>query len=75
MNLTLSIDDQVVARAREKAAALGKSLNQLVRDYVEQLAGRDDPDRIVSELRRLSAASAGSSRGKRWTREELHERS
>jgi len=75
MNLTLSIDEQVVSRAREKAAALGKSLNQLVRDYLEQLAGRNDPDRIIRELRRLSAASTGNSRGKRWTREEIHERS
>jgi hypothetical protein len=75
MNITLSIEDQVVKRAREKAAALGKSLNQLVRDYLEQFAGRHDPDRVVRELRRLSAASGGHSRGKRWTREELHDRS
>ena len=75
MNITLSIDEEVVRRAREKAAALGKSLNQLVRDYLEQLAGRGDPDRVIRELRRLSTASGGHSRGKRWTREELHDRS
>jgi len=75
MNLTLSIDPQLVARAREKAAALGKSLNQLIRDYLEQVAGRSDTERVVSELRRLSARSGGNSRGKRWTREQLHERS
>jgi predicted HicB family RNase H-like nuclease len=32
MNVTLSIDEQLVARARKKAEALGKSLNQLIRD-------------------------------------------
>jgi hypothetical protein len=74
MNITLSVDDQVVSRAREKATALGKSLNQLVREYLEQLAGRHDPERVVRELRRLSAAAGGSSRGKRWTRDELHDR-
>ncbi len=39
MNITLSVDEQVAARAREAAKKLGKSLNQLVRDYLEQLAG------------------------------------
>ena len=73
MNLTLSIDEQVVSRAREKAAALGKSLNQLVRDYLEQLAGRDDPERSIEEFKRLSGT--GNSRGWRFNRDELHERS
>jgi hypothetical protein len=33
MNVTLSIDEQLVARARKKADALGKSLNQLTCDF------------------------------------------
>ena len=39
MNITLSIDEQVAQRAREAAQKMGKSLNQAVRDYLEQLAG------------------------------------
>jgi replicative DNA helicase len=39
MNITLSIDEQVAQRAREAAKKMGKSLNQVVRDYLEQLAG------------------------------------
>jgi hypothetical protein len=39
MNVTLSIDEQTIARARKKAEALGKSLNQLIRDYLQK-AGR-----------------------------------
>ena len=39
MNITLSIDEQVAQRAREAAQKMGKSLNQVVRDYLEQLAG------------------------------------
>ena len=39
MNITLSIDEQVALRAREAAKKMGKSLNQVVRDYLEQLAG------------------------------------
>ncbi len=72
MNVTLSIDEQILARARKKADALGKSLNQLIRDYLEHLAGGDDPERSVDEFKRLSGR--GHSRGWRFNRDELHER-
>ena len=39
MNITLSVDEQVALRAREAAKKIGKSLNQVVREYLEQLAG------------------------------------
>ena len=39
MNITLSVDEQVAQRAREAAQKMGKSLNQAVRDYLDQLAG------------------------------------
>ena len=72
MNLTLSIDEQIVARARKKADALGKSLNQLIRDYLQKLAGSDDPERSIEELKRLSGS--GHSRGWHLNRNEIHER-
>ena len=72
MNVTLSIDEQLVARARKKADALGKSLNQLIRDYLQKLAGGDDPERSIEEFRKLSAR--GHSRGWRFNRNEIHER-
>jgi predicted HicB family RNase H-like nuclease len=34
-NLTLSIDERVAERARKAATKMGKSLNQVVRDYLE----------------------------------------
>lgn len=73
MNLTLSIDEQTVSRARKKAAALGKSLNQLVRDYLQSLTGGDDAERSIEEFRHLSGK--GNSRGWRFDRDEIHERS
>ena len=39
MNITLSVDEQVAQRARDAAKKMGKSLNQVVRDYLEQFAG------------------------------------
>jgi hypothetical protein len=72
MNVTLSIDDQLVARARKKAVALGRSLNQLVRDYLQTVAGGDDPEGSIEEFKRLSGK--GHSRGWRFNRDEIHER-
>lgn len=74
MNLTLSVDDEVVQSARRRAESLGTSINQLVREYLEQLAGKSDLIRDAEEFRRLSRLAKGHSRGWKFNREELHER-
>ena len=74
MNLTLSVDDEVVQQARRRAEAMGKSVNQLVREYLERLAGKPDREALVAELRQLTRKSTGNSRGWKFNREELHER-
>ena len=73
MNVTLSIDDHLVARARKRAEALGKSLNQLIRDHLESITGGSDPESSIAELKKLSGQ--GHSRGWRFNRDEIHERS
>jgi len=73
MNVTLSIEEQVIVRARKKAEAMGKSLNQMIREYLEKGAGNDDPERSIAELKRL--LGRGHSRGWRFNRDEIHERS
>ena len=72
MNITLSIDENIVARARKHAEALGKSLNQLIRDYLQTLAD-GDPERSIEEFKRLSGR--GNSRGWSFNRDEIHDRS
>ena len=74
MNITLSVDEQVAARARDAAQKLGKSLNQVVRDYLEQLAGtaRRGPQWAQFEQRCLqSNAKLGDWR---FDRDEANER-
>jgi len=75
MNVTLSIDDEVVRQARRRADLMGTSVNQLVREFLEQLAGRTDPAANAAEFEELSAKSRGNSRGWKFNREEVHERS
>jgi hypothetical protein len=74
MNVTLSVDDDVIREARRRAEAMGTSVNQLVREYLEQLAGKTDPKAAAEEFERLSREARGDSRGWKFNREELHER-
>jgi len=75
MNLTLSIDKQIVKRARKVAEAQGTSLNQLIRDYLSLMTAQGDAQRDIEELRELSARGQGHSAGWRFDRDEIHERS
>lgn len=73
MNVTLSIDEQLVARARKRAEALGKSLNQLIRDYLQTVAGGGEAAESIEEFNRLSGR--GNSKGWKFNRDEIHDRS
>ena len=74
MDLTLSIDDEVAREASRRAEAIGKSLDQLVRDYLEQYAGKVDRKALAEEYLRLTRESRGDSQGWKFNRDEIHER-
>jgi hypothetical protein len=74
MNITLSVDDDIVRKARQRAEAMGTSVNQLVREYLEQLAGKRDPKELAAEFERLSKMAHGDRRGWKFNREEIHDR-
>ena len=74
MNVTLSVPDEIMQEARTRAETLGTSVNQLVREYLEQFAGKSDLGAVADEFARLSRASQGSSRGWKFNRDELHHR-
>ncbi len=73
MNLTLSLDEQLVARARKKTKAMGKSLNEFIREQLEKLTGDDDAEKWIAEFRACSGG--GNSDGWKFNRDEIHERS
>jgi hypothetical protein len=74
MKLTLSVDEGTIQKARQRAEALGTSVNQLVREYLERLAGEADPEQDAAEFERLSRSARGNSHGWKFNRDELHER-
>lgn len=75
VNITLSVDEQTVQRAPRVAPSLSKSLNQVVCEYLEQLAYRDQVERDIAEFRALSQQHGSKSpAGWEWNREEIYGR-
>ena len=72
MNITLSIDEQIAERAREKLRATGKSLNQEIREHLQHLVGDDDLERAI-ELFVKTSGQGKSDPGWKWNRDELYE--
>jgi hypothetical protein len=74
-NITLSVDETVLAVVRRYAAERDCSVNALVRDYLTRLAERQDRAKKAREnIRKLSSGSAARIGAKSWSRAELHER-
>ena len=75
--MTLSIDSDVLRRARVRAVAEETSVNALVRDFIGEYADEEASRRRAVEnflqLARDSRASSGP-QGRTWTRADLHER-
>jgi plasmid stability protein len=74
-NLTITVDSEILKRARLRATEQGTSVNAVVRDYLEQYAGtRSAQEQALAKILALSD-EARAHRGRRtWTRDELHER-
>jgi Family of unknown function (DUF6364) len=73
VNLTLSVDDVAVERAREAARQQGTSLNALIRRYIEALAGRSTGAEVAKAMQQLWREHGGRSGGQRIRREDAYE--
>jgi antitoxin component of RelBE/YafQ-DinJ toxin-antitoxin module len=70
VTITRSVDDEIAQRARATARAMGRNLNQLVEEYLEQLAGHAALDAELDELRLTSGH--GNSNGRKFDRSETY---
>lgn len=74
-NITLSVDEKVLAAVRRVAADQGTSVNALVREHLTRLAEHQDRAAMARHrIRQLSEASEARIGSSRWHRDELHER-
>jgi hypothetical protein len=73
-NLTLTVDDQVLKRARMVALRRNTSVNAAVREFLERFSGEDESAAALAEfLDAARSSTAGSGRGRTWRREDLYE--
>ena len=75
-NLTITIDDELLKRARVRAIEQGTSVNSLVREYLISFAGGSPLGRAMQEVLAMSRQSTAGSgeQGRTWKREDLYER-
>ena len=74
VNITLSIDERVAENAREAARKMGKSLNQVVRDYLEQLAGESNKEQQWAEFEARCLSTKGRRNGWVFNRDDANSR-
>jgi hypothetical protein len=74
-NLTLTVDEDVLRRARIRALERGTSVNAVLREFLAAYAGAaDEQQRAMSSLLEIARRS-GARRGRaRWMRDDLHDR-
>ncbi len=78
-NLTLSVEDNVLKKARLRALERGTSVNQLVRQYLAKLAANERAEgarreALIAEIDALARKVRGGTGGRKWKREDLYER-
>lgn len=68
-NITFSADERTIELAREEARKRNTTLNQLFRDWIDDLAARDERRRKIGELFKKME---GYDLGGPYTREEMN---
>jgi plasmid stability protein len=75
-NLTLSIDEQLIKKARIKAIEEGTSLSAKIRELLTQYVQSADQKQLAGQAILAAAArSQANSAGATWSKDELHDRS
>ena len=75
MNLTITVDDEVLKRARMRALEEDTSVNAVLRSFLEAYArGAQRRQAAIADLIALSRECTSARGGATWTRDELHER-
>lgn len=72
-NLTLTVDDHLLRRARIAALQRNTSVNAAVREFLERFAGEDESAVALREfLADAQASTAGSGGSRTWRRDDLY---
>jgi hypothetical protein len=74
-NLTITVDEETLKKARIRAVTEGTSVNEVLRRFLEAYAGVSAEQRAaLRDIIELSHQAKSRRLGKRWSRDELYER-
>ena len=73
-NLTLSLDDELLQKAREAALREHTSVNALVREYLKTYVNARERRLRALEALDAVAERSNSASAEAWSRESLHQR-
>ena len=75
-NITISLDNELLKKAKKIAIDKETSFNGLVREYIIGLVDREERNRLlmIEELDSLFTSGNAVVGEKTWTRDDLHER-
>jgi hypothetical protein len=72
MNVTISVEDDLLERTRDLARRRGISLQELIREHLRLLAGQRSGADAAREVLDLMETHGGHSGGQRWRREDAY---
>lgn len=75
-NITMSVDEKLIKKARKVAIERGTSLTGMVREFLTEVAHRDEAQKkaAVRKLKNIFTKNSIDLSNKSWNREDLHER-
>jgi predicted CopG family antitoxin len=73
MNLTITVDDDLLERAREMAHRQGTSVQEVIREQLAVYVGDRSRHEVAEELAELFRNTSGHSGGKKIRREDAYE--
>lgn len=74
-NITVSVDEKLIASAHAYAQAHGTTLNNMILEYLRGLTNPRDPKEVAEEFARTVREESGySEEGWKFNREEIHKR-
>nr|CAA6814106.1 MAG: Unknown protein [uncultured Thiotrichaceae bacterium] len=73
VELTITVDEQLLKSARDLAAQEGTSVDTVLREHLERYAGENTQyEQATRRILDIAKRSTAVSNGKRWTRSDLY---
>lgn len=69
-NITLSVEESLIAKARKKALKQNKTLNQIFREWMEHFVG----DSANTDYKKLLSRLSHVKSGRKFSRDEMNEK-